>query len=264
MKLMIRLSLIFLASCAHQNRSISTLSCKVGAQEGCQRNEVCMNNVTGPACIAIPQIAPLQNLVLPFDSRTEVVCTHSSGEGSHSWPNAFYALDLANHYNKPAATVRASGDGKAFVFLGVDGKLCPKPAGSPAHAESSTCGNSWGNNIKILHEGGYATFYVHLEKVLVKTGDFVKQGQPIGIEGWTGAAGHRHLHWSVQRIGGMTSSEWEQHISWDGQSVPFTFQAIVKGQKQIINSADLICPHFDIGNGISESQQPHLTGVLSR
>ncbi|HWU44629.1 MAG TPA: M23 family metallopeptidase, partial [Bdellovibrio sp.] len=208
-------------------------------------------------CEMPPVMAPLKNLILPFDSKEEVYCTHSSGSGSHSWTNAFYALDLANSYDKPASTILAAADGKAFVFLGEDGKLCPEPAGNPQKADTNACGSSWGNHIKILHDGGYYTFYVHLDRVLIANGSMVKKGQPIGIEGWTGAAGHRHLHWSVQKLPGATSSDWEKRISWAGESVPFQFQAYVNGNLQTVDTSSFQCAHAGIGQA-AKGQQPIL------
>jgi hypothetical protein len=139
----------------------------------CTRNQVCMNTFTdkGAECVSIPDESSL-SFALPFDSSTEVVCTHSSGSGSHSGSNAFYALDLATDYSKPASIVRASADGTAYVFQGEDGKLCPEPVGTPAKSESSTCGQSWGNHIRVLHAEGYVSFYVHLDHPLVKNGTF--------------------------------------------------------------------------------------------
>ena len=112
----------------------------------------------------------------------------------------FGPIDLATLYDLPAATVRAAGSGKAFVLLGEDGTPCKNPPETPQNAQTDTCGNRWGNRVKILHGNGYVSIYVHLEKVLIKDGDLVNQGDPIGIEGWTGYAGHRHLHWSLQKF----------------------------------------------------------------
>jgi murein DD-endopeptidase MepM/ murein hydrolase activator NlpD len=77
---------------------------------------------------------------------------------------------------------------------------CKTPDGKPEKSLTDSCGLGLGNHIRILHKDGFVSFYVHLEKVLVETGDLVKAGQPIGIEGWTGLAGHRHLHWDVNKL----------------------------------------------------------------
>jgi hypothetical protein len=227
----------------------------------CSANQVCMNSFTdkGAQCVSAPVESNL-DFALPFDANTEVVCTHSSGSGSHSGPNAFYALDLASDYSMPAAIVRASADGTAYVFLGEDGKLCPEPAGTPAHSETSTCGQSWGNHIRILHDNGYVSFYVHLDHPLVANGAFVHKGDPIGVEGWTGAAGHRHLHWSIQKLSGSSMSDWINHITWAGESVPFHFLASQNGVIQSLEASTINCAHAGIRNA-SASEQPRLKGV---
>lgn len=214
------------------------------------------------ASSAVPAIAtPNIDFILPVDNQTEVVCTHSSGDGSHSWPNAFYALDLANDYDKSPTIIRAAADGKAFVFGTVDGGLCLEPPGPPNHTQTDTCGNGWGNHIKILHSDGYYSFYVHLDKFIIQNGQQVHAGDPIGVEGATGLAGHRHLHWSVQKLPGISQQEWENHIAWDGESVPFFFRAKKNGLVQTINAAKLKCTHANIGQA-PEDQQPRLTGVI--
>lgn len=250
------LILILLGTPAFADTSIPT------CLPACSTNQICIRKEAKKpaACVGIPALAPLTDLIFPFDSSEEIYCTHSSGSGSHSWTNAFYALDLASAYNKPAATIRASADGKAFVFTGEDGKLCPKPKGNPAKAEPSSCGLSWGNHIKILHNGGYYSFYVHLDHPLVSNGQQVKNGQAIGVEGWTGAAGHRHLHWSVQKLPGSNQADWEKRISWDGESVPFQFKALVDGVVTIVDTSTFKCAHAGIGQA-SPNQQPVLKAL---
>lgn len=235
-------------------------SCNI-EKNNCSIGSVCVNTFKGKSeCKPIPETAPLNNFILPFDKNTEVICTHSMGVGSHSWVNAYYALDLANPYNEPPAIIRASADGTAFVFYGKDGKLCQEPKGPRNNTETDNCGNGWGNRVKILHENGYFSFYVHLSSVQIRNGQNVKQGDPIGIMGATGQAGHRHLHWSVNKLPGSTQSEWEQKITWDGESVPFNFQASVSGKIKTLNLSEIICAHANIGQAAPE-EQPQFRGV---
>lgn len=156
----------------------------------CTNNTICMNTFSdkGATCLAIPK-RPNQVFSLPFDTETEVICTHSSGSGSHSGINAFYALDLATDYNKPASIVRAAADGVVYVFMDEDGELCLEPSGTPAKSESSSCG-----------------------------------------------------------------------LSWNDESVPFSFEATQDGKVKIFDTESVACAHAGIGNANS-SEQPRFSGV---
>lgn len=54
-----------------------------------------------------------------------------------------------------------------------------------------------GNYVWIEHGNGYTTVYSHLRSIHVKTGQYVKQGQVIGIKGTTGNSTGVHLHFEV-------------------------------------------------------------------
>lgn len=54
-----------------------------------------------------------------------------------------------------------------------------------------------GNTIGLDHGQGITTIYLHLSKINVKEGDFVKPGQVIGTVGSTGASTGPHLHWGL-------------------------------------------------------------------
>ena len=56
----------------------------------------------------------------------------------------------------------------------------------------------YGNYIDINHGGGFVTRYGHLSQFKVKTGDYVQQGQLIGIMGSTGRSSGPHLHFEVR------------------------------------------------------------------
>jgi murein DD-endopeptidase MepM/ murein hydrolase activator NlpD len=58
-----------------------------------------------------------------------------------------------------------------------------------------------GNHVIINHNNGYYTFYGHLSKTYVKTGQSIERGQIIGGMGQTGFATGTHLHYGVY-IGG--------------------------------------------------------------
>jgi murein DD-endopeptidase MepM/ murein hydrolase activator NlpD len=64
----------------------------------------------------------------------------------------------------------------------------------PGVVDAVTSGGDGGNQVIIKHDNGYKTGYAHLNKVLVKKGDKVKQGDTIGLSGNTGKSTGPHLH----------------------------------------------------------------------
>jgi len=55
-----------------------------------------------------------------------------------------------------------------------------------------------GNLLIVDHGMGLNSAFLHSSKLLVKAGDFVKQGQPLGLIGATGRVSGPHLHWSMK------------------------------------------------------------------
>ncbi len=85
-----------------------------------------------------------------------------------------WGLDIANATGTP---IRAPAEG--IVRL----------AGGPYLLE--------GNMIVLDHGAGLVTLYVHLDRLAVKSGDKVKQGEQLGTIGTTGRSTGPHLHWGL-------------------------------------------------------------------
>lgn len=59
----------------------------------------------------------------------------------------------------------------------------------------------YGNLVVLQHEKDFETYYGHLSKCLVKNGDWVIKGGPIGLAGATGRATTSHLHFEIRESG---------------------------------------------------------------
>lgn len=68
-------------------------------------------------------------------------------------------------------------------------------------------GTGWGNIIILQHKNNIQTYYAHQTKFLVKKGDWVEKGEPIGLAGSTGRARGPHLHFEMRENGRPFDSE---------------------------------------------------------
>lgn len=69
--------------------------------------------------------------------------------------------------------------------------------------------NSNGNIVFLDHGQGVTSVAIHLSKILVKEGQMVKRGEPVGLVGSTGRSTGPHLHWGVYLNGQNTDG-----LSW--------------------------------------------------
>jgi murein DD-endopeptidase MepM/ murein hydrolase activator NlpD len=104
---------------------------------------------------------------------------------SHFSQNRFHPIlkqyrpHLGIDYAAPSGTpVQTNGDGRV-IFAGPKGGA--------------------GNLIEVQHTNGYTTYYMHLSRVLVHSGQRVEQGERIGLVGMTGLATGPHLDFRIQR-----------------------------------------------------------------
>jgi len=80
-----------------------------------------------------------------------------------------------------------------------------EPFGSPVYAADDgvvalvgSSSSGYGNYVVIAHSGGLNTLYGHLSTALVKVGQSVTQGTPVGLEGSTGNSTGAHLHFELR------------------------------------------------------------------
>jgi hypothetical protein len=155
--------------------------------------------LTSAACRAARQREPwatgprLRNghpvLRLPFPAGTAVLC--QQGNLSPSWRTHFkencrHAIDFSNTSVASLDVVAAAPGRVGHVYDG-------------SAPDDKKAGFGFGNQVKVDHGGSYFTMYAHLDQVSVKVGDIVDNAARLGTVGWTGAAGNRHLHFSLHQ-----------------------------------------------------------------
>ncbi len=78
------------------------------------------------------------------------------------------------------------------------------PEGTPVHAAAAgrVAQAGWAGDYGILitvdHEDGYSTYYAHLRRAEVDVGQYVEQGQIVGLSGNTGLSTGPHLHFEIR------------------------------------------------------------------
>lgn len=93
--------------------------------------------------------------------------------------------ELDNHMGTDIVTTEGSD-----ILAAADGKV----------VYTQTGGSSpYGNHVILQHEGELQTLYAHCERLLVKQGDTVTQGQAIATVGETGYATGPHCHFEIRK-----------------------------------------------------------------
>lgn len=81
----------------------------------------------------------------------------------------------------------------------------PKAKGTPVYATGSGLvirkgyNPGYGYFVEIQHAGGFRSFYAHLSKTLVNTGDLVRMGKYIACVGNSGLTTGYHLHYEIRK-----------------------------------------------------------------
>ncbi|MCV6606865.1 MAG: M23 family metallopeptidase [Campylobacterales bacterium] len=107
------------------------------------------------------------------------------------------------------------------------------PVGTPVYAtadgivKQSRVHNKWnrkgyGKLLIIDHNLGFETLYGHLNKIVVKAGQFVKKGDVVAYTGNTGFSSGPHLHYEVRYI--MMTLEPINFIYWSHKNYDAIFQ----------------------------------------
>ncbi len=113
--------------------------------------------------------------------------------------------------------VRSDGWGDGFFAANRNGRRLhqgvdllaevgtPVLAARSGNVISAKQNNGMGKYVIIKHSGNLNSIYGHLSKIYVTNGEFVRQGQIIGLVGKTGNANSRgiqpHLHFEIRKDG---------------------------------------------------------------
>ncbi len=74
-------------------------------------------------------------------------------------------------------------------------------ATAPGRVTAAEWRGAYGRLVEIDHGLGFTTRYAHLSRTLVRVGDIVAPGDPVGIIGSTGRSTGRHLHYEIRLDG---------------------------------------------------------------
>jgi len=82
--------------------------------------------------------------------------------------------------------------------------------------------SGYGNLIILQHNYGFRTYFGHLNKVVIKSGQFVKKGDLIGYTGNSGMSNGPHLHYEVRFISRPINPYW--FIKWNVKNYKDIFE----------------------------------------
>ena len=149
-----------------------------------------------------------------LDSADEIATLAESLDSSFpSFKDLFYKVPCINPLN-PNNVKRISSEFSKRRFHPIDKKYkvhngidLAANVGKTVHAAADgTVINiqynkrGYGKNITIQHEYGYTTRYAHMVLILVlREGQKVKLGEPIGMVGSTGKSTGNHLHYEIKK-----------------------------------------------------------------
>ena len=223
--------------------------CTVGEPHACPTGAFCAAefDMRDASCPAAGSCRPLPtggeaDLSLPVPAGTRVFCTQGilRPDGhTHAACSADrrFALDLASSAFEAPNLVLASADGVAYAWgdcRSTDLNHDPPDA---------TCNLGLGNVVRLAHAGGLFTQYAHLSAILVTRGQHVRRGEPIGVEGNSGAAGSKHLHFSLH-AGDAARLE-------PVASLPMRHLRLAGGR--VLDSLDMSCGHAKDGDPATSS-----------
>lgn len=129
----------------------------------------------------------------PLQSRELRIAQSWGGAHSHRDAENRHAVDFAIDEGTPVVAARA-------------GTVMDLESGFSGAGRNAAADAGRANYVRILHNDGTMALYAHLKTggVLVRLGQPVRKGEPIGLSGNTGFSAGPHLHFVVQVNRGMS------------------------------------------------------------
>lgn len=161
--------------------------------------------------------SPMPDLRSPIVETTSMSFYSSCGPGckNHSDTTKSNTLKLYYGYDLLAATsdngtapfpIYASGSGTAYIIHRPMPPVGTQAPGCPADSDSTQPGIQ-GAIVRVLHGGGWETYYMHMSAIAIADGSLVSQGQLIGTAGCTGANAV-HLHFDIRWFDSASGIFW--------------------------------------------------------
>ncbi|MFP4687447.1 MAG: peptidoglycan DD-metalloendopeptidase family protein [bacterium] len=122
---------------------------------------------------------------------------HGSSKGNYIWPLPPNYRRITSGFGKRIHPILE----REIHHTGID---IAAPRGTKAYASRAGRVNfvgyigGYGKVIRIQHSSRLETFYAHLSDFIVRNGQYVEPGQPVGIVGTTGHVTGPHLHFEIR------------------------------------------------------------------
>jgi hypothetical protein len=161
-----------------------------------------MEGVDPPSFRSFPfRLIRKDELLLVFVPGEKPVRLHPSTRRLLAFHNRFHEPVRGFFTSQYGDRVESTHHGMKY-HNGLD--ICA-PLGSPIKASAAGYvmfagwRSGYGHTITLLHGDGYTSMYGHCHRILVEKGEYVEQGETIGLVGSTGWSTGPHLHFVITR-----------------------------------------------------------------
>ncbi len=120
----------------------------------------------------------------------------TSNPGGYIWPtNSHYITSTVGGRASPGGIGSTNHKGTDIGRVGYNSSIYAAKAGTVIISEYS---KSYGNYVVVSHGSGNTTLYAHMSSRKVSVGQYVNQGDVLGITGSTGNSTGPHLHFEIK------------------------------------------------------------------